>query len=366
MTKLQVPLLRVALRDKSFFTRRMHPARQLLNTIAETGNYWLAEHDGAADRGLVDKMQLVVDRILAEFDGNPALIEDTLGELSQHMNTLARKAEVAERRHVDAARGREKLSLAREQARVAITTRIAHARPSKLVRTLLEQAWTDVLALTLLRHGEASEMYANRLAVADKLLATSGSRSGEAKVPASLREEIATALDQVGYHHDDVQTIVKRLFEPEDAHGDDPSSSTEIAIKLKSKPHLGDDAAVTPTAAAGPARREFPADSAEARMLERLQSMPFGAWFELVINQQGERARRKLAWYSKVTGHALFVNQRGVRTEEKTLHQLAHDVVHGHAFIVEPEAESLVDRAWKAIMASLRQMIGREPAQKPA
>ena len=366
MTKLQVPLLRVALRDKSFFTRRTHPARQLLNTIAETGNHWLDEHDGAADRGLVDKMQLVVDRVLQDFDGNPALIEDMLGELSAHMQTIARKAEVTERRHVDAARGREKLSLAREQARAAIATRIAAARPSKLVRTLLEQAWTDVLALTLLRQGEKSEMYAKRLAVADKLLATSASRSADAKVAPALRDEIETALDQVGYHRDDIQTIVTRLFERENAHGEDPSSSTEIAIKLKNKPHLGDDAAA-PAAPKHPhAHKEFIEGSAEARMLERLKTMPFGAWFELAINQQGERVRRKLAWYSTVTGHALFVNQRGVRTDEKSLHQLAHDIVHGQAAIIEPEQDSLVDRAWKAIMASLRQLVGRDPAAKPA
>ena len=364
LTKLQVPLLRVALRDKSFFTQRSHPARQLLNTIAETGNYWLDERDGTPDRGLVDKMQVVVDRVLQDFDGNVALIEDTLNQLSQHMHTLARKAEVTERRHVDAARGREKLGLAREQARAAIAARVAQAKPTKLVRTLLEQAWTDVLALTLLRQGEKSDTYANRLAVADKLLATSASRSGDAKVPASLREEIATALDQVGYHRDDVQTIIRRLFEPEDAH-DDPSSSTEIAIKLKSKPHLGDDSVATPVPKHVPPK-EFAADSAEAHMLERLKTLPFGTWFELAINQQGERVRRKLAWYSTVTGHALFVNQRGLRTDEKTLHQLAHDVVHGQAFIVEPEQDSLVDRAWKAIVTSLRQMIGREPAPKPA
>jgi hypothetical protein len=366
MTKLQVPLLRVALHDKSFFTRRSHPARQLLNTIAETGNFWLDDRDGPTDRGLVDKMQLVVDRVLQDFDGNIALVEDMLGELSQHMHTLARKAEVTERRHVDAARGREKLSLAREQAHAEIAKRIAVAKPTKLVRTLLEQAWTDVLALTLLRQGEKSEAYASRLAVADKLLATSASRSGDAKVPGSLREEIETALDQVGYHRDDVQTIVKRLFEPEDAHGDDPSSSTEIAIKLKSKPHLGDDAVATAGASA-PKLAPFAEGSAEARALDRLKSLPFGTWFELVINQQGEKVRRKLAWYSTVTDHCLFVNQRGVRTDEKNLHQLAYDIVHGQALIVEPEQESLVDRAWKAVMSSLRQLVGgRDAAPKPA
>jgi hypothetical protein len=366
MTKLQVPLLRVALRDKSFFTRRSHPARQLLNTIAETGSQWLAEPDGAADRSLIDKMQLVVDRVTQDFDGNLALIEDMVGELTQHMQTLSRKAEVAERRHVDAARGREKLSLAREQARSAIASRIAAAHPSKLVRTLLEQAWTDVLALTLLRQGEKSDTYANRLAVADKLLATSASRSSDTKIPTALREDIATALDQVGYHREDIQAIVKRLFEPEHAHGEDPSSSTEIAIKLKNKAHLGDDAAATlPTRKHAPGHKDFAEGSAEANMLGRLKSLPFGTWFELTINQQGERVRRKLAWYSTVTGHALFVNQRGVRTDEKSLHQLAQDVVQGQAIIVEPEQGSMVDRAWKAITTSLRQLVGRD-APHPA
>jgi hypothetical protein len=367
MTKLQVPLLRVALRDKSFFTRRSHPARQLLNTIAETGTQWLDEPDGAADRGLIDKMQLVVDRVTQDFDGNLALIEDMVGELTQHMQTLSRKAEVAERRHVDAARGREKLSLAREQARTAIASRIAAAHPSKLVRTLLEQAWTDVLALTLLRHGEKSDTYANRLAVADKLLATNASRSSDTKIPTALRDDIATALDQVGYHRDDIQAIVKRLFEPEHAHGEDPSSSTELAIKLKNKAHLGDDAAAAAsTRKHPPGHKDFAEGSAEAGMLGRLKSLPFGTWFELTINQQGERVRRKLAWYSTVTGHALFVNQRGVRTDEKSLHQLAQDVVHGQAFIIEPEQGSMVDRAWKAITASLRQLVGRDSAPHPA
>ena len=114
LTKLQVPLLRVALRDKSFFTRRTHPARQLLNTIAETGAHWIDDSDGDSDPALVEKMQMVVDRVTGEFDGNLGLIEQMLADLSQHMHTLARKAEMAERRLVDATKGREKLVLARD------------------------------------------------------------------------------------------------------------------------------------------------------------------------------------------------------------------------------------------------------------
>ncbi len=51
LPRLQVPLLRVALRDKTFFTRKQHPARQLLNSIAETGERWMDGTDAAADQG---------------------------------------------------------------------------------------------------------------------------------------------------------------------------------------------------------------------------------------------------------------------------------------------------------------------------
>ena len=369
MTKLQVPLLRVALRDKNFFTRRSHPARQLLNAIAETGTHWLDDSEGPADRALVDKMQVVVDKVSQQFDGNLGLIENMLTDLSQHMHTLARKAEVTERRHVDAAKGREKLSVAREAARGAIAKRVAAAKPNKLVRTLLEQAWTDVLALTLLRQGENSEMYSKRLGVADQLLALTKNRGGDAAPSQELRNEIETALGQVGYHKDDVQAVVKRLFMPEEAaNEEDGVSSTEIAIKLKSKPRLGLDgaAAVEPPKSGRAKKVEFAPESAESRALERIKTLPFGSWFEFRTNQQGDKVRRKLAWFSTLTGHCLFVNQRGVRVDEKNLEQLARDIAGQQAWIVEPETESLVDRAWKAIVGSLKQLIGRDPEPVPA
>ncbi|MGH8041508.1 MAG: DUF1631 family protein [Rudaea sp.] len=364
MTKLQVPLLRVALRDKNFFTRRSHPARQLLNAIAETGTHWLDDSEGPADRALVDKMQVVVDRVSQQFDGNLGLIEDMLTDLSQHMHTLARKAEVTERRHVDAARGREKLAVAREQARAAISERVASAKPNKLVRTLLEQAWTDVLALTLLRQGEQSPIYAKRLAVADQLIATSGTRSGDNKPAPELRGEIETALDQVGYHKDDIQAVVTRLFQPEQETEQEAVSNTEIAIKLKSKARLGEDGAVPAQPKRG--MPVFAPDSPEGRAFERIKTLPFGSWFEFRTNQQGDKVRRKLAWFSTLSGHCLFVNQRGVRVDERNLEQLSRDIANQQAWIVEPETETLVDRAWKSIVSSLRQLVGRDPEPVPA
>jgi hypothetical protein len=55
-----------------------------------------------------------------------------------------------------------------------------------------------------------------------------------------------------------------------------------------------------------------------------------------------------------------------VRVDEKHLDQLARDIVGQQAWIVEAETETLVDRAWKAIVSSLKQLVGRDPAPLPA
>lgn len=365
LTKLQVPVLRVALRDKTFFARRGHPARQLLNAVAETGQYWIDESEGETDRLLVEKMQLVVDRVGSEFDGRDELFDELLTDLSRHMGTLARKAEVAERRHVDAAKGRERLDIARESAVQAINERLRDARVARLVRALLEQAWTDVLALTLLRQGAESEVYKRRLDVVDQLIA------GTAADNTALRAELEQGLSQVGFHGDEVQSMLAQLVGGAETVKDDSTASrTELALKLKAKTRLGEE--TPPTAAADGARAPArtapdasPLTAEERQTLERLKTLPFGTWFEFVLNQQGETVRRKLSWFSPLTGRCLFVNQRGARTEERSMHQLARDIVRKQAQIVTDERESLVDRAWTAIVGTLKQFSGK-PAVQPA
>ncbi len=406
LTRLQVPVLRVALSDKTFFTQREHPARALLNTIAETSSRWMDDED--ADPSLAEKMQVVVDKVSNEYNGDVTLFRSLLTDLGSHMQLLARRAEVAERRHVDAAKGREKLDLARDTARTAIERLLKRGNPSPLVRTLLEQAWTDALALTILRQGEDSSAFHRRLAVADQLLR----RKPNADTPADkmLKQELDVGLSQVGLHTEDVKAVLGRLFptgnaaandadksaaaskgiaadkgaasdkgaaekagaaRPDEtapaanaaqaaaANDDDLQTSTALAMKLKSRARFGGE----------PAERVKPVVKApstltpeEALVLERIRTLPFGTWFEFTTNQQGATVRRKLAWFSTLTGRCLFVNQRGARTDEKTLEQLARDIARKQAKIWTENSDSLIDRAWKAILGSLKQFTGNETA----
>ncbi len=156
---------------------------------------------------------------------------------------------------------------------------------------------------------------------------------------------------------------MRHLLAPEEAaREENPTSQTQVAMRLKSKTHLGHTAGEErPMRAAALRKATLQLNADEERMLEYLKTVPFGTWFEFAINQQGDRVRRKLSWFSPQTGRCLFVNQRGARASERTLEQLARDVVRGQANVAEPDQESLVDRAWNAIVASLRQVI-RPPA----
>lgn len=353
MERLQVPLLRVALQDREFFVRQHHPARQLLNAVAESGARWLGEDD--ADPQLGAQLQQAVDHVVENYDGDSKVFEAANQELQEKLHSMARKAEVTERRHVEAARGKEKLVLAKQRAAAVLDDAVLDKQLPKFLRTLLSQAWADVLTLTLLRHGEDSEEWKQQLAATGQIVAANG--DGVA-APAGLDQQIEVALTQVGYHADEAGVIARRLTAGIAEGEDDAASRTELAMKLKARARLGEEAVekVAPLP---------PRTPAEEACYGQLRTLPFGTWFEFVSNQQGDVVRRRLAWFSPITNNALFVNQRGHRIGEHSLDALARMMAQEQARIVTADKGRLVDRAWQATLNALRHLSGRgDPVSK--
>ncbi|HST45483.1 MAG TPA: DUF1631 family protein, partial [Luteimonas sp.] len=169
----------------------------------------------------------------------------------------------------------------------------------------------------------------------------------------ALASHVEAALAQVGYHGDEATVIAQRLTSGRGDDEGDPASRTELAMKLKARTRLGEDAAK--------ARRPTlpPRTPDEQARYEQLRVIPFGTWIEFVINQQGDVVRRRLSWFSPLTDNALFVNQRGQRVGEHSLDALARMMAANQARIVTADRGRLVDRAWQAAMGALRSFAGR-------
>ncbi len=376
LNQLQVPLLKIALQDKRLFTRRHHPARQFINTLADAGSAWIDEED--RESRTFQKMQKMVESITEEFDDDITIFERLLEDLNKHLTLLKRRADSAERRTVEAMRGREKLAMARKRADEEMGDRITKAKPPEFVKALLEQAWSDYLTLLVLRHGDESDSYIKALKNADQIIESVKPdlspvmRETVRSSANQLREDVRNALVQVGYRTADVDLVVSNLevcqkwaLESEEKS----AAPVELTEPLAAPPSADEpqDEAPKPLLQKGrfggvPEALPDPNDadtlnSAEKRMLAKLRLMPFGTWFEFTQNQQGDTERRKLSWFSPVTSRCLFVNHRGVKVDDRSLIALAKDMVRGSAKVYEPPKRALFDRALDTILGKLRKPV---------
>jgi hypothetical protein len=353
--RLQVPLLRVALQDRAFFVRTAHPARQLLNTVAESAARWLDDND--FDPQFLMPLQKAVTHVVENYDGNSEVFSASNEQLQTHLQAQVRKAELLERRHTEAARGKEKLEVAKLRAAEMMNAAIGDQRLPKFTRALLNQAWADVLTLTLLRQGEDSEAWRKQLDVTRQIVAAC-TDDAAGKDPA-LTAHVESALTQVGYHGEEATVIAQRLTSSAPEGEDDPASRTELAMRLKARTRLGEDARASKP-------KLPPRTPEEQARYEQLRVLPFGTWIEFTTNQQGDMVRRRLSWFSPITDNALFVNQRGQRVGEHSLDAVARMIAHGQARIVTADRGRLVDRAWQAAVSALRSFAGIGDDAEPA
>ncbi len=346
--RMQLTLLRVALQDRSFFVRPDHPARKLLGTVSETAAKWLADDD--IDPQLLAPLQQAVTHAVKHYDGNLEVFEQSNKQLQTHIDTQVRRAETLERRHVEAARGKEKLEAAKLRAEQVLGEIVGEQPLPKFTRALLNQAWADVLTLTFLRHGEGSEEWNRQVDVTRQIAAACTDRDTSVEHPA-LKAHVESALKQVGYHEAEADVIAKRLSSSV-RDDEDGESRTELTMKLKARVRLGEDAQKA-------RKPDLPARSPhEQQCYEQLRLLPFGTWMEFVTNQQGDVVRRRMSWFSPITGTALFVNQRGQRVGEHSLDSLARMMDKDQVRVVTMQRAGLVDRAWHAAINALRSLTG--------
>lgn len=417
---LQVPMLRMAVSDREFFNQREHPARQLLGAVAEAANDWLDGPDGESDHQLADRLKHLVARAQTE-PPSAGLYTTLLADIEHQLAQLNRRAQAAERRHVEAVQGRERLDQARQQASELLAERFASHPPRGLLRALLDRAWADVMALTLLQHGKDSPAFAQRLRVTDQLL-------GRLPVdePDLLRREVQAGLQQIGMHAEEAEQVATRLVgttatetaavatvtvlpvqpaattwqalpevspaapatppptatrptvadaPPGARHTPTPTapvaplpatarelpSATDLALRLKQRQRLGESPHARP--ASSPADAEPPLGPQEARIHNRLRQLPYGSWFEFTDPATDEIVQRKLAWFSPISGNSLFVTRRGLRGEEMNLRELARAIAGGRVRELPPQRDGLIDRAWHNLTGKL--LRATSPSAKP-
>lgn len=360
LSHLHTPYLKVALQDKALFTQHHHPARKLLNSMAQAGVLYGTEGD---ERGLLAKMHWVVERVIHGFTGDLLLFDNLLEEFNEFAATLKHKVDLRERRAVEAAKGRDKLLGARQQAVAVISSALNDRQPPAIIRNFLELTWADVLVFVLLRNGDSSKEWLRSCEIAEQL-AWSGTLLDEAgasrlqNIRVTMLEDLSKGLQLLGgYHEDGIRRLLQDLVTCQHAV---QANQLQVAAKLSPQlpesqlgAMLGEDAEL--------ANHILPPSGLSPRaqaLAKELSQVDFDTWFEFVTD--GQTQRLKLSWFSPTTRNYMFVDHSGQRAAIKPLATLAKEMEQGLARIAPIERSApLVDRALNSIYRVLQRFTGR-------
>lgn len=348
LSNLHSLYLQVALQDPTLFTQHQHPARKLLNGMAQAG---ILYRSATEENALQQKMQATVSQALHSYKNDSAIFEYLIQDFNTFVTALKQRVELRERRAVEAAKGRDKLLAARNQACALVNNTIKTFPPPTIIRTFLERTWVDVLVFAFLRHGPASAQWQRYAEVAQQL-AWSGTFLEKPEDQHRLRElrnpllaDLQKGLELLGSHHPDmIRKLLHDLVACQHAvQAQQAELAEKISSDLPSSPlgtMLGEEQALEPAS---------PLETLSSKAQEiayTLEHISFGTWFEFY----SPPATLKLSWFSPITRNYMFVDASGQRVAIKPLTVLAGEIEQGKARIMTRNRTApLIDRALTAI-----------------
>lgn len=169
LRKLELPILRIALQDSTFFAKEKHPARQLLNKITEASIGYSDDADFTSDP--VGKAITNVANILNKSE---PLDNDALGKLLMSFMALVDKerrgTSAREQRLVEEVAAKEKVNQARQLVEAALAERMEGKRFPQVLVTFAEDAWCKVMFLAYLRYDKSPEQWQSSVEILDQVL----------------------------------------------------------------------------------------------------------------------------------------------------------------------------------------------------
>lgn len=349
LSYLHTPFLKIAFIDPGFFEQADHPARVMLNSLAEAGSKWVG-NDGTSQYDIYNKIKDTVDRVLKDFKSDLKVITELLLEFKSYTKNIVRRQELMEKRATEKAQGEEKLREVKLKVNDEIRSRTEKKELPSAVLLFLLQPWSDYLSFALLRYGEKSEKWLKAVALVDDVLwciepkIDGNDRNRQMEMHSEILSVISTGFETIGYDQEKGKKLIDAL-----------SSLIKLALQSKrAEPAPAPMRNKLERIAAEKAGTKESSDSKwspeEQQMVESLKMIEFGTWFEF----EGGR-RLKVAWYNARTSHYMLVDQMGKRVDMMSGLMMARQMIAGKAKIISGSSKPFFERALENILEKLNE-----------
>lgn len=216
--RLQIPMIKVAIADKSFFSKGGHPARRLLNELATAALGWQeSSEENQRKDNLFSKMEEVVQSVLSDFEADMTIFNSLLTDFRAYLDKEKRRAQILEQRTIDAEDGKARSERARADVDTALNTIIGkHPLPASALK-LLRDAWANVMFITCLKFGTNGEEWQSKVNTAQQLVWSlsapmdKDNRQRLLKLVPELLQQLRQGLESISYNPFDATQLFKQL-----------------------------------------------------------------------------------------------------------------------------------------------------------
>ncbi|WP_235823426.1 DUF1631 family protein [Azohydromonas sediminis] len=218
IARLQLPVLRVALGDITFFSSRRHPVRRFVNRIASLTCAFDDFSDGPGKEFLRLVRDLVQQIVEGDFD-QMALYERKLSELEAFSAAQARQdLQAAAADAPQLLEDKEQALLLQQRYVKRLEADLAGVALPEFLRTFVAQVWSQAIVHLSLRHGEDSERARRARQVARELLlsvlpkGTPAERKAFVLALPPLMKDLNEGLAQIGWPEDAKKVFFSQLL----------------------------------------------------------------------------------------------------------------------------------------------------------
>ncbi|CAM3549827.1 DUF1631 family protein [Parendozoicomonas haliclonae] len=337
MGQMALPWARLTLTDQKFLQADSHPARELLDTMAEAAEHFRDAHTFSRD--LLKQSQAVIHALTKETQLRRQRCQDLLTYLQQQIGQLHKKADIIEKRQIEASKGQETLHNARIWARETIHTCPGYESLPVFSQRFLDTLWHDTLVFQYLRFQDAIRRKACRQLSLRLVQALS---DNDVKQLDLLHNPVMHLLTQT----DSLQPQeLERLFVELKL---ETSGSVARLDRLR---HL-EEARVHDDSI--PLEDDLFVPPATEAIISGLQP---GIWCS-ALNQKGEERHWKLAWHSKNGLLFLFVDGAGQKTALVDKGKLGAWIMQGR---LTPHPDGLSPLVQRTLLAIQKRVQKRTP-----
>lgn len=168
--RLQIPMLKAAIGDKDFFSKKDHPARLLLDTLGEIAIRLPADFN--VESALFGHLEAILQELITGYQDDVGIFTVVREGLLTLMQREDERIEAEARAAAEKIVQEETLAVAKSAAQAAVSARL-QAQPSSPPGPVLEfiiEQWLQLMMLIHVKRGQLSDPWDRSIEVVDQLI----------------------------------------------------------------------------------------------------------------------------------------------------------------------------------------------------